>query len=184
VNLPEGVTAIVGNPPFEMDVFERFLTRAHRTLPDLSQAGFLIPAYFFQTYGRVVRWNERWSMQLDLVPRGLFPNLKLPLTFCMFHKDGRRDMVGFALYAELAAVKNLAQRSQEVLQDGKPHRSVWRALVEDALEQLGGRATLADVYRVIEPRRPTQTTFWREKVRQQLQLHFSRIGTGEYALAA
>ena len=50
--VPDGVTAIVGNPPYEMDVFGRFLTQAHRTLPSLSQAGFLAPAYFFQTYGR------------------------------------------------------------------------------------------------------------------------------------
>jgi site-specific DNA-methyltransferase (adenine-specific) len=184
VVLPEGVTTIVGNPPYVSDVFETFLSRSHRLLPDLSRCGFLIPAYFFQTFQNVIRWRERWSMQVDLVPRGLFPGIKFPLSFCVFRKDGRRDMVGFALYAELAAVRNLSKHAQEVLQNGRSHKSVWRALVEDTMKLLGGKATLAEIYRAIEPKRPSGTAFWREKVRQQLQIHFTHTGPGEYALAA
>ena len=123
-------------------------------------------------------------MQVELVPRGLFPGITLPLSFCVFRKDRRRDLVGFALYAELAAVRNLSKKAQDVLQHGRPHKSVWRALVDDTLQLLGGKATLAAIYEAIEPKRPTETAFWREKVRQQLQLHFIRTGQGEYALAA
>jgi site-specific DNA-methyltransferase (adenine-specific) len=184
VDLPEGVTAIVGNPPYVLDIFDQFLNRAHRILPDLSKAGFLVPPYFFQTFQNVIRWRERWSMQVDLIPRGLFPGIKMPLSFCVFRKDGRRDMVGFALYAELADVRKLSKRAQEVLQNGRAHKSVWRALIEDTLELLGGQARLDQIYEAIEPKRPTQTAFWREKIRQQLQLHFTRTGQGEYALAA
>lgn len=184
VSLPEGITAIVGNPPYELDTFERFLQRSHRVLPDLAKAGFLVPAYFWQTFGRVNQWRERWSMRVDLVPRGLFPGIKFPLTFCVFSKDSQRDMVGFALYAEIAEVRNLTERAQEVLQNGRAHKSVWRALVEDTLQMLGGEATLDQIYNAIEPKRPTATAFWREKVRQQLQLHFTRTGQGEYAIAA
>lgn len=184
VALPGGVTTIVGNPPYNLDIFESFLSRSHRLLPELATAAFLLPAYFFQTYGRVNQWRERWSMRVDLVPRGLFPGIKCPLTFCVYRKDKRRDMVGFALYAELAAVNNLTERSQEILQNGRPHRSVWRALVEDTLAKLGGRATLEQIYCSIEPHRPTPTAFWKEKVRQQLQQYFLHCGPGEYALPA
>jgi hypothetical protein len=184
VLLPEGITAIVGNPPFELDIFDKFLARSHRILPDLSKCGFLLPAYFYQTYGNVLKWSESWSMQVDLVPRGLFPGIKFPLSFCVFRKDRRRNMVGFALYAELADVRNLCKQAQDVLQSGRPHKSVWRALIEDTLQLLGGKATLDTIYEAIEPKRPTSTAFWREKVRQQLQLHFTRIRQGEYALAA
>jgi site-specific DNA-methyltransferase (adenine-specific) len=184
VALPEGVTAIIGNPPYEFDLFDRFLRRSNRVLPEFSKAGFLIPAYFFQTFQNVLKWRENWSMQVDFVPRGLFPGIHFPLTFCVFRKDGRRDMVGFALYGELADVRNLAKRAQEVLRNGRSHKGVWRALVEDTLEMLGGKATLSAIYRAIEPRRPTETAFWREKVRQQLQTYFTHTGPGEYALAA
>jgi site-specific DNA-methyltransferase (adenine-specific) len=184
VNLPEGITAIVGNPPFDLDLFERFLSRSNRLLPDLSSASFLLPAYFFNTFGRVNAWREHWSMKVHIIPRGLFPGITCPLTFCAFTKDGRRDMVGFALYAELGAVRNLSERAQKVLESGRPHKSVWRALVEDTLQSLGGRATLDQIYRIIEPRRPSSTAFWREKIRQQLQQHFVHCGRGEYAMAA
>lgn len=184
VPLPDGITAIVGNPPYELDIFEKFLARSQRVLPDLSKAGFLLPAYFFQTYGNVMRWRENWSMKVELVPRGLFPGIKFPLSFCVYRKDRRRDLIGFALYAELADVRNLSKQAQEVLQNGRAHKSVWRALVEDTLQLLGGKATLSEIYQAVEPKRPTETSFWREKVRQQLQLHFVRTGAGEYALAA
>ncbi len=48
---------------------------------------------------------------------------------------------------------------------------------------LGGKATLLAIYRAIEPKRPTETAFWCEKVRQQLQTYFMHTGPGEYALA-
>ena len=92
-------------------------------------------------------------------------------------------MVGFALYAEIADIKNLAQRSQEVLCSGRSHKSVWRALVEDTLQSLGGHAPLDSIYAAIEPHRPSETTWWREKVRQQLQLHFTRTSRGEYSFS-
>jgi site-specific DNA-methyltransferase (adenine-specific) len=184
VPLPDGITAVVGNPPFVVPIIEQFLARAHRILPVNGRCGLLLPAYAFQTYGRVNRWNDKWSLQADMIPRGLFANLRLPLAFCTFHKDTRRQMVGLALYAEAGAVSNLAAHAKKILQHGRPRTSVWRSLVEDTLQRLGGRATLEQIYRSIEPRRPTATAFWREKVRQQLQTYFIHCGLGEYALAA
>lgn len=46
--LPQGATAIIGNPPFKLPLFEKFLTRASRMLPELGRCGFLLPTYFFR----------------------------------------------------------------------------------------------------------------------------------------
>jgi adenine-specific DNA-methyltransferase len=102
----------------------------------------------------------------------------------MFRKDRKGHMVGLALYAECGEVANLAQSAQEVLKNGRPRKSVWRALVHDTLERLGGSATLDEIYRAIEPRRSTSTAFWHEKVRQQLQMFFVHRAPGQWALAA
>lgn len=52
-----------------------------------------------------------------------------------------------------------------------------------ALEQLGGKATLTQLYREIEGARPTTNRFWREKVRQQVQAIGYRVAGGCWALA-
>jgi hypothetical protein len=184
IPLPPDVTAVIGNPPFAVPLIERFLNRSHHILPTDGRCGLLLPAYAFQTFGRVNRWNEKWSLRADMIPRGLFPNLRLPLAFCMFTKDTRRSMVGLALYAEAAMIGNLSLQAREILQHGRPRTSVWRALVAETLQMLGGRATLDQIYRSIAPRRPTATAFWKEKVRQQLQKHFLHCGPGDWALCS
>ena len=184
VPLPENVTAVIGNPPYVLSLFESFLARAHSILPNEGRLGMLVPAYFWQTHSNVNAWSEKWSMRVDMIPRSLFPGIKLPLAFGVFQKDRRRQMIGLALYAECGMIRNLAKPAQEVLANGRPRTSVWRALVHDTLEQLGGSATLDQIYHVIEPKRPTATAFWREKVRQQLQRFFVHRGPGEWALAA
>lgn len=117
-----------------------------------------------------------------MIPRGLFPGLILPLAFCVFSKDARRDMVGFALYAETEAVNKMSDTAREILKNGRPRTSVWRALVCDTLMSLGGRASLEEIYRHIEPKRPTATAFWKEKVRQQLQMNCLRCGDAVWSL--
>jgi hypothetical protein len=167
--LPEGITAIVGNPPFTVDTIEAFLKRSARVLPELGKCGFILPAYAMQTHGRVVALLEHWSLSVDLLPRRIFPRLRLPLIFATFTRGGRRSMVGMALYAEAVDVDNMSARTREVLIEGAQRMGVWRAVVEDVLQQLGP-STLQQIYEAIEPRRPTQNQWWREKVRQQLQL--------------
>lgn len=182
VELPSGVTAMIGNPPFSLPTVETFLARAHSVLPKAGRLGLLLPTYHFQTFGRVDRWMQNWGLQVDMIPRGIFPGIRLPLAFCVFQKDSRHEPMGLALYTEAAAIANLAKDSQELLRNGRKQTSVWRALVSETLKQLGGRATLDQMYRHIEPKRPTATAFWREKVRQQLQRYFVRCGPGEWAL--
>ncbi|MGX9221850.1 hypothetical protein ACWV27_26135 (plasmid) [Massilia varians] len=69
-----------------------------------GQAGFILPAYAFQTASRVVGYAERWALSQSMIPRNLFPGLSLPLVFATFEKGRRRTMIGFALYRETAAV--------------------------------------------------------------------------------
>jgi hypothetical protein len=142
----------------------------------------LMPCYHFQTYSRVNRWSQRWGIQTDMIPRGIFPGIKLPLAFAVFERDAQHS-IGLALYAEAAQIAGLRQDTQELLRDGRRQTSVWRALVTDTLKAMGGKATLEQMYRYIEPRRPTATAFWREKIRQQLQKYFTHTGPGEYAIA-
>lgn len=181
VPLPDGVTTIIGNPPFEAKIIERFLQRSALVLPEMGQAGFILPAYAMQTPRRVVRWLDHWSVQVELLPRTLFPRLSLPLLFVMFTRDGRRNMVGFALYDKACDVDRMNDAVKRILADGQPLKSTWRAVVDYALNALGGRAHLREIYRMIEPRRPSATEWWREKVRQILQFHFTPLGDGVWA---
>jgi hypothetical protein len=184
VGLPEGVTAVVGNPPYVVRLIEGFLSRSQNILPETGRVGFLLPAYSMQTHARVVKWLDCWSMKSELVPRRLFPRLRLPLLFVVFTKNQRRDMVGFALYREACDVDRLGLHGRELMTMGRPGKGIWRAVVDECLEILGGEGCLADIYRVMEPKRPTPNAFWKEKVRQVLQMHFKPLGEGRWAKAA
>ena len=58
----------------------------------------------------------------------------------------------------------------------------WRAVVLDALRECGGEASLAELYRAIEGRRPTANPHWRPKIRQVVHHYAVRTGEGRYAL--
>lgn len=182
VDLPEGITAVIGNPPFKMEIFERFLLRSDRILPECGRMGMLLPAYIFQTHRTVIKWLDTWSMRADLVPRTLFPRLSLPLVFATFTKDRKRGMVGFVLYPESADLDNFGDGVREMLKEGKARKGAWRSAVEYQVERLGGRAHLTEIYRAIEHHRPTDNVWWKEKVRQILQLHFAPEGDGYWVM--
>lgn len=175
-------TAIVGNPPYRVRLIEDFLARAKGLLPDNGRCGFLLPAYAIQTHRRVMWWNATWAMAIEIIPRRLFPQLRLPLVFVLFTKSRIRTMVGFALYPEACAVDNVSAAAKLVLVAGRPGRGVWHALVEATLERLGGQATLAEIYYAIEPRRPTPNPFWKERVRATLQQCARPLDRGVWAL--
>jgi hypothetical protein len=171
VTLPQGITAMIGNPPFHVPTIERFIRRAGLLLPKGGQCGMILPAYAVQTHQRVMGWHKLFSMSAEILPRRLFPRLRLPLVFVVFTREDQRKMVSFALYREACEVDNLAPAARRIIEQGRPHRSVWRALVEATLQHLGGEASLPEIYSYIEPRRPTPNAWWREKVRQVLQFH-------------
>jgi hypothetical protein len=174
-------TAIVGNPPYAIKTIEGFLARANQLLPENGRCGLLLPAYALQTHSRVMAWNSIWSMTADLIPRRLFPRLRLPLLFVQFRKEKIRTMVGFALYQQAVEIDTLGPNAKLIL--ARPRRTgAWRALVTDCLNVAGGRASLEELYQMIAPKRPTGNKWWKEKVRQILQLYFRRVEAGVWGL--
>lgn len=184
VDLDLRPTAVLGNPPFDMEVVDAFLDRSHAILPDGGRVGFVLPAYAFQTASRVVRYAERWSLAQEMIPRNVFPGPRLPLVFALFGKDRRRTMVGFALYRETVEVNGMPEGMREALRAGPG--SPWGNAVAAALRALGGEAALGEIYEAVWPKRPTANPHWREKIRQTLNRSgmFRKIGEGTYALAA
>lgn len=178
VEIKRQVTHVIGNPPFDAAMIHGFLGRAHDLLPDGGTCGFLLPAYVLQTSSKVLAMNEKWSMSQELMPRNIFPRLKLPLVFTMFRKDRVRTLVGFFLYREAADVRALPREVRAALAaDGVG--SVWRRAVRAAFLRLGRtKATLAELYATVE--RPTKNEFWREAVRRTLQVYreFRSAGAG------
>jgi site-specific DNA-methyltransferase (adenine-specific) len=181
-------TAVIGNPPFKMDLVDGFLQRCHGLLPDGGRLGFILPTYSFQTAKRVAEYAEQWSISAEMIPRNIYPGLQLPLVFAIFIKDRLRRMVGFALYRETADIQDLAPESRNLLDRGEENGKsapVWRTLVEAAIRNLGGEAAIDDIYKVIEGKRPAANRFWKEKVRQTLRRYsstFTVTGPARYAV--
>lgn len=182
VDIPMRPTAIVGNPPFKLPTIEAFLRRAQDLLPDGGRCGLILPAYTFQTARTACRIARGWRIDQQMLPRDLFPRLRLPLCFAIFRKASHGELVSFALYHEAVAVARMQARYRALLAAGE--RSAWRAVTAAALESLGGVATLPDLYAEIEGHQPTPNRWWREKVRQQLQGIAVRLDRGRWALPA
>lgn len=181
VDLDFQPSAIIGNPPFALATIEGFLARAHGLLPEGGRMGLILPAYAFQTSGRLTRWAERWSIISEALPRDLFPGLSKPLAFLLFSKDAKRSLVGFALYREQAAIKDMPARAREILARAVG-RSAWKTCLAEILATLGGEAELEEIYRHLAPKRPTANPFWKEQARKALQQSFRRTGRGRWAL--
>lgn len=175
-------TAVIGNPPFDLDVIDAIFDRCHDLLPYGGKVGFIMPAYAFQTASRVVRYARRWSLEQDMLPRNIFKEMQKPICFAVLTKDGGGRMRGFSLYQELHDVNSMNRWVVDELSTGK---APWKAVVSKAIEELGGRAKLQEIYEVVGPRRPTGNNWWRAKVRQTLTRSgaFTRVGTSEYEIA-
>lgn len=179
VRIPGEPTVVVGNPPFKADLIQDFLARCHQLLPDGARAGFILPAYYLQTSSSVARLRDQWSLSVDLLPRNLFPRLSMPLMFTIFRKGRERGLVGLALYGETDEVEALHAAYRALL--ARVSGSAWGAAVAEAMRHVGGEASLETIYRAMEGRRPTQNSWWRERVRAVLQQHYRRVGPARYA---
>lgn len=182
VELP-AITAVFGNPPFSSRLFQRLMDRCSGLLDIGQKASFIIPAYFFAYARQVMKMNRHWTIHQEMIPKDVFPLLSKPLIFANFTRDSRPQLIGFRLFPELAAIKELSARVQEDLSTRiNGTRSVWRETVKAVITDLGGTAPLSDIYRHIEGRRPTANQFWKEKVRQVCQQSFSRVQEGVYSI--
>lgn len=181
MELPRTPTVVLGNPPFEASFVDGLLDRAHAWLPENGRCGLILPAFVLSTSTRLVREAERWSIAQDMIPRELFPHLRLPVIFARFEKRRRRTLVGFTLFAEMAGIRGLTRRARMILENGRA--PAWKSVVLDALRECGGEASLDVLYRTIEGRRPTSNPHWRAKIRQVVHHYAVRTGAGRYALA-
>lgn len=179
VVMPEPPTAVIGNPPFQLGMIDKMLDRFHAELPEGGRVGLLLPAYAFQTAGRVVRYSERWSLQQQAIPRNIYPGLAKPLLFALFRKDQRRLMVGFSLYHEAAFIQSLPKDIGEAMVHGP---ATWSQIVFEAIEACGGEANLAQIYEYVCSRRPTENPAWREQVRKICGERAVRVKRARYSI--
>ncbi|MYM92525.1 hypothetical protein [Duganella vulcania] len=134
-----------------------------------GSAGFILPAYVLQTSTSVNRMHERWSIEQNLLPRNLFPRLKLPIVWAAFTKERTRRLVGFFLYGEAAEIAQLQKDCRRVAESSGQGQT-WRTVTRFALQMLGGEANLDEIYCAIEPRRPSMVNrSWQARVRNVLQ---------------
>jgi len=184
VELPP-ITAVFGNPPFNLELFLKLLRRCDGLIPIGNKAAFIIPAYFVQTSRTVMEYGRRWGIHQEILPRDLFPGLSKPLIFGTFIRDNRPHLVGFRLFPELASIKKLSKDFQENISNKvSGTRGVWRKAVSQVITELGGSASLTAIYSKIEGRRPTENEYWKEQIRLVCQRNFNRIQEGVYSLNA
>lgn len=179
------VDAVIGNPPFEATLVAGFISKSADLLQEGGQAGFILPAYILQTSSKVEQLSQHFSIHQQMLPRNLFPRLKLPLVFARFVKEQHRKLYGFLLYREAQDMADLHKAYKTAASEARDRRGAWHQVVHAALATLGGEAELQRIYEVVAKKRPTGNQFWREKIRQVLQQSkdFARTGTGRYAFA-
>lgn len=169
IALPENPDGIVGNPPFQTEIFDGFLKRSNELLPEGGIALFLLPAYFFQTSSRATRYNQDWTIQSRLCPRDLFPNLSIPLIVATFLKEKHKRLLGFFLYRETQEIKELNKVLQSLARKTKDKTPCWETIVNFCIQSLGGEANLESIYRIALPKAPPTNKFPKQKIRQTLQ---------------
>lgn len=183
VDLPKRPTAIFGNPPWEYKFFACLMNRASGLLEQGKKAVFLIPAYFLQTSRTLnTLYKKKWTISQEIVPRDLFPGLSKPVVVASFLRENNARLIGFRLFQEVSEIRELTEEAQEMIANKvNGPRSTWREIIRAALSEIGGIATLNDIYKKMESRRPSENPFWKEKIRQQLQLSFIRHNDGRWS---
>ena len=176
------VQAIIGNPPFKADLIARFLDRSAGLLAEGGRAGFILPAYILQTSSKVERMASKFSISQKMLPRNLFPGLKLPLVFATFTKDRERRLDGFLLYREAQEIRAIDRRWQQAVAGARDTRGTWYGVVRDALQALGGEADLDQIYRAVQPKCPSTNPHWMAQIRKVVQhpKRFHRTGPARY----
>ena len=164
--LPDRFSFVFGNPPFRSNFLDALLDKIVDSMGDGCRCGLILPAYFMQTPRRVLRWNRTWTIFPELLPRTLFPRSRLPLIFTLFTKDPIPVLKGMRLYVEADSIEQMKKVYRDELEAGK---GLWKPIVIDVLQKLGGRAHLAEIYNLVGRVRPSGNEWWKEKVRQTLQ---------------
>jgi site-specific DNA-methyltransferase (adenine-specific) len=181
VSIPETITCALGNVPFEAELIDRLMERLARRFEPGQRAGFILPAYYFQTSHHVHKLRVSWSISVDLIPRDVFTGLSMPLAHAMFIRSSERKLFGLALYDQVRDVLTMHAHVQTTLNSNK---TTWKALVREALERRGGTATLSQLYDDIGPKRPSGNPWWKEQVRKCAAMVGTQTAPATWTLAA
>jgi adenine-specific DNA-methyltransferase len=181
--LPANLTGAIGNPPYAVDLIDALLLRLASRFESGARAAMLLPTYFFQTSSHVQTLRNSWNIAVELVPRNVFTGLSMPLAFGLFTRSHERLLWGLAFYDEAEDVLSMHMAARTAVSESP--RS-WKQLVVDGLEANGGTATLDQLYAYGEPRRPSGNRWWREKIRQVVNLAdvATRTGPATYSQVA
>lgn len=190
VGLSDNITAVFGNPPFIHAIFKGLMDRCAGILGIGCKAGFILPAYFFQTSNTALDLiGTKWSFDQKMLPRDLFhmntdtQKLQYPLIFATFTRDDCPRMFGMTLYKQVAEIRALSEDIQQMIGNRiNGPRSVWRETLTQIIVDAGGRASLQEIYRRMEGKRPTENAHWKEQVRKVAQKSFVRVEPGVYEL--
>lgn len=179
---PATPTLVLGNPPFDMGLVNRFLERAYEVMDYGREVGFVLPVYFFQTADTVMDYSRRWSLKHDLMPRNMFEGMQKPIMFARFIKERQTAIAGMFLYAETCDMLSLKKAYRTLFLGNKSSTHLWGEVIDKALVALGGKATTQELYAEIEGKRPTTTSHWKAQIRKVLQQFYRKIGPATYAL--
>lgn len=179
VDIPHQPTVLLGNPPFKTDLVVNFIRKGYQLLPDQGRLVFLLSTHILQTPEKVLQMIEGFGAEHWIVPRTLFNRAQRPLSLLRLVK-GESYQQGLALYDQALVFKFFPRAVKTIANKGG--RGVWKDVVEWALKEAGGTADTQTIYRLVQPRRPTQNEWWRDKIRQILQLHFHPVSRGRWTL--
>lgn len=177
---PEQPTMLFANPPFSMTFVDRLLNRIYFGFAEGGRASMILPAYMLQTSRTVAAFAARWSIEAELIPRDLFPNLSKSLVFASFVREQQRRFVGLSFYLETAAWQQMPERFHEIL--ARARKNVWVAAILEALTRLGGTGTIESIHRIVAGSPPTQTPWVREAIRKWAREAFECVGNATYRI--
>lgn len=138
-------------------------------MDDGGQVGLILPAHRLSHARPMQDIMEQWSVSQDLLPKTLFPGVTWPVVFAMFVKEQVRRFRGFFLFDECTAVGRAPENVRMVLVKGARRKGVWRAVIEEAIKSLGGKASLDQIYSYIQGRKPKPIPTWQATIRRELQ---------------
>lgn len=186
ISLPDGISAVFTNPPWTLKLFIQLLDRCKSILKIDQKAGFILPAYFFQTSNTVMDYSDKWKISHEILPRDIFTGqgvLSKPIVFASFVRDHKRHLIGFNLFEEVAQMSGLNKEISDTLRNAiLPSRGIWRKAIEEVLVAQGGSADLQTIYKCFSSKRPSDNSFWKEKIRQTLSRSFIKTGNATYSL--
>ncbi len=176
VELPYQPTLIIGNPPFQTPLVKDFINRGRILLPDGGRIVFILSTHIMQTSESVLPMLEGFGADHWIMPRTLFSKAERPLSLLQLTK-GASHCRGMALYSQAYVFKYLPKCLKE---PARTVSGVWLGVVTWAMTEAGGTADTKTLYKLTNPKRPTGTKWWREKIRQVLQQHFRPVARGTW----